>query len=216
MKLDLINRRFGRLVAIEPSHYDSITEVTFWKCRCDCGKQVIVRRTALTGGTGLQRSCGCLRSDVQRSRLTKHGKSGSAIYHIFQSMHDRCYNVKCKGYPNYGGRGIYVDESWHSFDHFYRDFGFQYKKGLSIDRIDNDGPYSLGNCRWATRRQQSANRRNVTLVEFRGEMRCLAQIFRQFGMSKNMGYHRLRSGMTLEQAVTTPWQRGRRPSGRQV
>lgn len=80
----------------------------------------------------------------------------------------RCNNTRGRDYVNYGGRGITYDKAWDDFERFVADMGLP-PDGLTIDRIDNDGPYSAQNCRWADRNTQSLNRRNAVLVEFAGK-----------------------------------------------
>lgn len=89
----------------------------------------------------------------------KHGMWNTTEYHIWQGMRQRCQNPNYHGYKNYGGRGIKVCDRWQSFKNFFEDMGYRPSKLYSIDRINNDGNYELSNCRWATKKQQSTNRR---------------------------------------------------------
>lgn len=158
---DISGKRFGRLLIIGVSHSEKRARlkgtVLYWKCKCDCGNEVIISGPNLNKGDS--HSCGCYHSDLLIAANTKHGFCGTSEYDIWNGMKQRCENPNSRGYKNYGGRGITVCQEWiESFDAFYAYMGPR-PTNLSIDRINNDGNYEPGNCRWATAKEQAQNTR---------------------------------------------------------
>lgn len=149
---DLTGKTFGRLTVIKRAENDKHRHPR-WHCLCSCGSVTTTNCSSLIAGRS--KSCGCLK----REKATSHGMRHHPVYGVWQQMKARCLNKKNKRWANYGGRGIIVCARWEtSFENFWLDMGPTYKKGMSIDRKDNDGNYEPGNCRWATAVQQNNNR----------------------------------------------------------
>src|SRR5680860_1259816 len=158
-----------------------------WLCRCDCGTERKVIRSDLWAGKST--NCGCVRrvtmKAAQMAAETTHGLSESSEFRIWTDMRRRCHNPSRPDYHRYGGRGIEVCPEWReSFEAFYRDMGPRLA-GHTLDREDNDGPYSKANCKWATRKAQGRNTRVNRYVSIAGEQLTVAEACERYGITKN-------------------------------
>lgn len=175
---DLTGSRFGRLTVLEKAGVRGQGKRgsrSLWRCRCDCGNDIIVIRNSLVGGN--TRSCGCLEQENKKTMHLKHGMAKTRLWKIWIDMRNRCEREEDKSYPYYGGRGISVCEEWKEFSPFKK-WAIEngYNDALTIERIDTDGDYCPDNCRWATRKEQTRNRRITKKVMYHGEEKTIGEI----------------------------------------
>ena len=188
---DLTGKRFERLVVEALSERKSGRK-SYWICRCDCGNKKEVRSDSLM--CGAIRSCGCLKreAEVVNFRIkNNHKRSSHPVYKRWNAMMQRCYNSNTVAYKHYGARGIIVCEEWHDIERFIEwaeKSGFD--PNLTIDRIDVNGNYEPGNCRWITTQEQSYNKTNSVFHTWNGETLTTMQWVKRFDipLSKAWGY----------------------------
>lgn len=204
--IDITGQRFGRLVALRVVR--KVGGGTWWRCLCDCGYTHDVRGDYLRNGHS--RSCGCLQKEIASHTHKRHGRRNSPEYHCWHSMLDRCRNNKRLDYRYYGGRGISVCKRWRkSIAAFIADVGPRPSPSHTIDRINPNGNYEPGNVRWATKREQSLNRRCVTQIAHGGHSLTVRQWSERIGWHPDTIWWRLRHGWPVElalrpKALTTP------------
>ena len=194
MKLvDHSGKKFGKLTAVS---YDASARK--WLCECDCGCQSMIAAGDLLRGSS--KSCGCSKG-FHRHGNCQRGKKTSE-YSSWYSMISRCRYKTHKAAIHYVNRGIKVCERWHKFENFIADMGPKPSRRHSIERIDNNGNYEPGNCRWATWQEQLNNQRKTAFVEYQGKNMSFSDAWRasQSSVPKDTAYGRIRRGWTLEKA----------------
>jgi hypothetical protein len=211
-------QHYGKWTTLGPVFYlpektGSKVRHAFQVCQCECGTCKIVKVGTLK--RSLSQSCGCERNKLHKERRTTHGHAGgvnkkvSGEYAVWHAMRRRCYGVNTKAYPDYGGRGIKVCDRWlepdgRGFMNFLEDMGRRPSPKHSIDRIDVNGNYEPRNCRWATRSEQNRNRRDTRYIEYNGQKKSLTCWSEQTGLNASCISFRLKSGWSVEDALTKP------------
>lgn len=217
--IDIEGQRFGRLLVLEFAGI-SARRLARWKCQCDCGKLTTTTGKALRSGETT--SCGCYHREVVASRIgnlrATHRCSGTKEHRAWSHMIGRCENPNDSAYPHYGARGITVCARWRaSFEAFLFDMGKAPGPSMSLDRIDVNGHYEPGNCRWATRTEQARNTRCNTRVACRGALRTISEWAEISGNPSSLISARLKRGTEAERAIFSPprkgnYRRGIRPT----
>jgi len=186
---DITGQRFGKLVAIRPVGKQATKVV--WEFLCDCGRTV--QYMSWLPRTGQVVSCGCWRK-------RRGGLATTRSYQIWVKMVKRCNKANDKDYPNYGGRGIRVCESWLVFENFYADMG-EAPEGTTLDRINNNDGYSKENCQWATSKVQHRNKRTNQYISFQGETMTISDWAEKLNLQYSTLWRRLKRNLPLEKAL---------------
>lgn len=200
---DETGQQFGRLTVTAFAGYlkqpNGKSEAA-WQCSCSCGTTVTVRAAKLRNGHTT--SCGCYTRELTTLRNNVHGLSGHPLYGAWGQMITRCTNPNDKSYPDYGGRGITVCDRWrNSFEAFLTDMG-ERPNGMTLDRIDADGDYKPGNCRWATSAEQQRNKRNSVWLEYAEVRLPLTDWAAALGLNYYTLHRRVSDGWPVERALT--------------
>lgn len=201
---EFVPETYGRLTAIGPAFLlakGKLKRLAYQACQCDCGCLGVysvsdMQRASCT-------SCGCLSRERAATINKTHGRTGTAEYKAWKNMNSRCYNPKNCRYSRYGGRGIAVCDRWKKFSNFLVDMGMKPSQTHSLDRINLNGDYEPGNCRWATRLEQMNNTKRNHLVIIGDKTDTLANWCRFYGVPYKVANYRLRIGIPAEQVFNT-------------
>lgn len=185
---DYTNLKFGRLTVLQ--FVQRKERKSYWKCICDCGKEVVLPITYLT--TGDTKSCGCLRKE-KTSNLSRKNSfvKSKRLNSIWANMKRRCYNSKSISYQYYGKKGIKVCDEWKNNFRVFQDWAYEngYDEKLTIDRIDNNKGYSPDNCRWVSSFEQHNNMSTNRSITYNG---VIYHSTSEFCRKYNLNYNKFR------------------------
>lgn len=198
-RIDHTGSRFGSWTAIALDRTNG--HRTWWRVRCDCGTEAVVRADSLTGGGSVR--CTSCQAALSSQVHSTHGMSHGPEWRSWSAMRDRCEREGATGYSIYGGRGVRVCDRWASFELFFADMGPR-PPGTTLDRIDPDGHYEPNNCRWATALEQNRNRRRTVFLEANGQRKALSDWAERLGVSHITLYKRYAAGWSHDAIVNTP------------
>jgi hypothetical protein len=196
---NVVGKTYGLLTVLAEAERVGWERKVLVRCSCEAATEKIVYLSNIRSSNTT--SCGCVKKAVSKVKATTHGLHLHPLYGTWKQMLQRCQNPNDKAYPDYGGRGIAVCESWQKFENFYADMQPAYEKGLTLDRKDNDQGYNPENCKWATRTEQNRNKRSNVNVTLRGKTQCLTAWCQELNLNCNTVYTRIHRSKTPEQAL---------------
>ena len=189
--VDAVGKKFNRWTIVSKLGYP------MGLCRCDCGVEKPVNLYNVISGAS--KSCGCHRLEARVKRNTSHGMSHTRTYAAWCSMWTRCTNPRTRSYDEYAGRT--PPDEWLSFANFLNDMG-ECPDGYSLERVENDLPYSKDNCIWLPTNAQSRNRRTTTLLQYNGTIFTLKELCAHLGLCYSTVIHRVKKqGKTFPEAL---------------
>jgi hypothetical protein len=189
-----VGETFGRWTVVEYAPRRRGGAYSYCRCRCSCGTERQVSTSNLRNGLSV--SCGCLRREQGLPANRTHGRAGTSLYNIWCNIKARCQKPQNPAYPYYGGRGIKLCERWQSFENFAADMG-ERPPGLTVDRMDSNGDYEPGNCRWATREEQSNNTSANRFIVFQGRRQTIGKWARELRVPPHKLYHLANRGADM-------------------
>ncbi|WP_230706819.1 hypothetical protein [Bacillus paranthracis] len=207
---DLTGQVFDMITVLEFSHktYENKKYRSFWKCKCECGKEFVRRTDQIKTKRGYK-SCGCYRKMITKKLFEEnnpnktHGLSNTRLYKVYRKIIERCYYEKYEEFHLYGGRGIKMCDIWRNdFTSFYN-WAMEngYNDQLSIDRIDYNGNYEPNNCRWADNITQGNNKRNNIVLTHNGLTMTLPEWARHLNLPYSTLANRRKKGKTVAEIL---------------
>jgi hypothetical protein len=200
-KVEMIGKEFGKWTVLE--EVEKRNNKRAFMCRCDCGKKYVVMGDNLRNGTSVW--CMSCSSKIKGTKHNTHGMTYTRVFKIWAGMVQRCTKPYHIAYKSYGAKGVKVCPEWeNSFEVFLKDMGEPPTEDHQIDRINNNGNYEPGNCRWASRKVQQNNRSNNVLITFKGETHSIAEWSKLVGIGETTLHWRMKAGWSHEKVLSTP------------
>ena len=193
---NLTGKRFNNFKVIRCVGSDGNNNI--WECLCDCGNTFFSYATTIANKK--TKRCPSCRDELKRRSNTTHGMSTTRLSDIYFLMKSRCYNKNIGNYKNYGGRGIYMCDEWKNNISSFLVWAITsgYSDNLSIDRINNDGPYSPDNCRWATSKEQGNNKRTNVKIEYEDKTKTPPEWGEALGIHPDLIRARYNQGYSID------------------
>jgi len=204
-KYNFIGKTYNRLTIIKYAYTDKDSN-HYYYCKCSCNNLMLETPIRLSHlkDEDIQ-SCGCIRLEKIKEKLTTHGLSNTRLYSIYDAMIRRCYDINNPNYYRYGKRGIYVCNEWLEDDGLNNFYNWAiengYRDDLTIDRMDNDEIYAPWNCRWATKIEQANNRSSCTSINIMGTNYTKTEISRKYSINKYILNKHINNGERIEDLV---------------
>lgn len=194
--IDLKGKRFGKLIVLEMQEH-IVGEDVKWKCKCDCGNEIVTKGAYLRSGK--KTHCGCDKPFSYRLTYPR-------LHCIWSGMKNRCNSSNYDRYKDYGGRGITVCPEWQESFEVFCKWALEngYADNLTLDRIDVNGNYEPSNCRWITMFDQMGNMRKNVYITYKGETKHLSEWCRVLNFKQATIDYRLRHGYSVEEAFEIP------------
>lgn len=203
--IDITNKRFNYLTAIKFSH--RIKNHSYWIFRCDCGREIVIEKSRVVGGRN--KSCGCKKNELCKLAKLTHGDSRFSEYRnlffVWCGIKQRCFYKNHICYKNYGGRGITMCDEWLNDYSIFKKWSLNnnYKYGLKIDRINNNGNYEPNNCRWVSNKENCRNTRKNKTIFYNNEHHCISEWCEIYNISASLFYNRKKLGWDLDKIFNT-------------
>lgn len=204
MKNNIKGNKYNNLTVIEIVGKAKNNE-KLCRCKCDCGKETIVRQSKIISGKTKSYGCYKIKKITERNKLRTiyPNDNKTRLYRIWRAMKSRTTYKSQTQYKDYGGRGIVICKEWKEDFYKFKEWALDngYYDELTIDRIDVNGNYEPNNCRWITKSEQNNNQRNNVIIEYKNQKMNVAQWAKKLNIKANTLYQRIYRNYSVEKIL---------------